>query len=205
MNTTLHPTLANTIARLDIRNLTEERKGLLQPLISYIQLEQEQNSPINLNFICTHNSRRSQFAQIWAQTAAYYYGIKSNSFSGGVEVTAFNKRAVASIERAGFEVSSHGKKNPTYSVSFAEQALPLAMFSKFFNDASSPTTDFAAVITCSHADKNCPFIPSAEARISLLYKDPKEFDDTPQETAKYNERSLQIAAELFYVFSQIKK
>ena len=43
----------------------------------------------------------------------------------------------------------------------------------------------------------------AEKRIPITFEDPKAFDNTPQQAEKYNERSLQIATELFYVFSQI--
>jgi len=203
LKTTLHPTLANTIASLDSSSISNARKELLQPLIGYIQSKQNKSEAINLNFICTHNSRRSQFSQLWAQTSAYYYGVEVNCFSGGVEVTAFNERAVASIERAGFKVLSNGKDNPLYTVSFAEEAKPLVMFSKLFNDSSSPSTNLGAVMTCSHADENCPFISGTEARIPLLYEDPKAFDGTSKEAKMYDERSLQIATELLYVFSQV--
>lgn len=60
-------------------------------------------------------------------------------------------------------------------------------------------------MTCSQADGGCPFISGAEKRIAITYDDPKAFDNTDQQTEKYNERSLQIATEMFYVFSQIKK
>jgi arsenate reductase (thioredoxin) len=204
MKPTLHPTLASSIDKLDISSLAEERKKLLQPLINYIISKREQNSPINLNFICTHNSRRSQFTQVWAQAAAYYYGIDINSFSGGVEVTDCNERTIAALERAGFQVSSQGKENPKYEVSFAKEGARLTLFSKLYDDEVNPKEEFAAVMTCDHADANCPFIPGTEARIPLLYEDPKAYDDTAQEAEKYNERNTQIATELFYVFSKIK-
>ncbi len=199
----LHPTLIATVGKLDFNSITKDRRILLQPLADYLQKKAANKEFINLHFICTHNSRRSQMAQVWAQTAAYYYGIEAHCFSGGVEVTAFNERAVAAIKKAGFKVKSKDVKNPRYHVSFSDDTDPLVLFSKLFNDASSPANNFAAVITCSNADEHCPLIPGAEQRISLLYEDPKAFDDTPEETKRYDERSTQIAAELFYVFSQI--
>jgi arsenate reductase len=60
-------------------------------------------------------------------------------------------------------------------------------------------------MTCDHADENCPLIPSSEKRISLQYEDPKRFDATPQEAEKYDERSLQIASEMFYIFKNISR
>jgi arsenate reductase (thioredoxin) len=68
----------------------------------------------------------------------------------------------------------------------------------------NPTENFAAIMTCSQADKNCPFIPGASLRIAIPYDDPKDFDGTPQEEAKYDERTRQIAREIFYAFSQLK-
>ena len=44
-------------------------------------------------------------------------------------------------------------------------------------------------------------IPGSEKRISLPYEDPKVFDNSTQESEKYDERSLQIAMEMKYVFN----
>jgi len=43
----------------------------------------------------------------------------------------------------------------------------------------------------------------AEARFPIKYDDPKAFDGTELMNEKYSERSLQIASEMYYVFSQI--
>lgn len=198
------PGLSATIEKARNQRISDERKEVLKVLIDYIQRKVDQGKEVNLNFICTHNSRRSQFSQIWAQTAADYFGIPAHCYSGGVEVTAFNKRAVASIERSGFRVSSKGDFNPVYYVFKSDANEPIVTFSKLFDDPINNAVPFAAVMTCSHADEHCPFIPGAEKRIPVRYEDPKEFDDTPQETIKYDERSMQIAAEMFYVFSKIK-
>ncbi len=202
--TTLLPELLTTIKKIREQNIPEERKEVLQVLIDYIQSKVATGKDINLNFICTHNSRRSQFAQIWAKTAAVYYGVPANCYSGGVEETAFNERAVASIKRSGFRVSSKGDSNPVYFVFNSDDHEPINAFSKLFDDPINKAGQFAAVMVCSHADENCPFIPGTEKRIPIRYNDPKEFDGTPEETEKYDERSMQIAAEMFYVFSQIK-
>ena len=60
-------------------------------------------------------------------------------------------------------------------------------------------------MTCSSVDKGCPFISGAEKRIPVTFEDPKAFDNTPQQAEKYKERSIQIATELKYVFSKLKK
>ncbi len=198
------PKLLLTIDKAREINIPKERKQVLDPLIDYIQSKIDQKSDVNLNFICTHNSRRSQFAQIWAQTAANYFDIPAYCYSGGVEVTAFNERAVASIKRSGFRVSSEGEINPVYSIHDSDEgAPPIKAFSKLYDDSTNQSNQFAAVMTCSHADENCPFIPGSEKRIPVRYDDPKEFDDTPQEAEKYDERSMQIASEMFYTFSHI--
>jgi len=203
MNTLLSP-LESFRKQLDFSSISEERKSILQELINYVQTQKSEGKEIHLNFICTHNSRRSQLSQLWAQTASFYYGVKTFCYSGGVEVTAFNERAVASIKRFGFKVEQSGEGNPKYAVSFSENENPLIMFSKLYDDASSAQSNFAAVMTCSHADENCPFIPGANNRIPARYEDPKAFDDTELESAKYDERSKEIATEMFYVFSQVR-
>lgn len=204
MKNTLLPGLQATVNSLGLGSIPEGRKPILNDLIDYIQLRVNSNESVRLNFICTHNSRRSQFSQIWAQIAAYAYGIEVACYSGGTEATAFNERAVASIKRAGFEVSTSGGHNPVYEVKYTEEVPALTMFSKTFDDSSNPDTGFAAIMTCSDADENCPFIPGTDSRIPLRYEDPKAFDGTDLEAEKYDERSMQIATELFYVFSKIR-
>lgn len=197
--------LRETIDRARHRAVGEDRREILQPLIDYIQTKVNRGHEAHLNFICTHNSRRSQLSQIWASTAADYFGIPARCHSGGVEITAFNERAVASLRRSGFRITSTGNDNPHYSVFHSENGPPILAFSKLYDDPENSGYAFAAVMTCSDADENCPFIPGAEIRIPVRYEDPKEFDGTPEEALRYDERSLQIASEMFYVFSQIEK
>ena len=199
------PKLANTIETICNTHVPEARKKVLQPLIDYIQEKLNAGKESKLNFICTHNSRRSQFSQIWAQTAADYYGVPVRCFSGGVEVTNFNERAVKAIESSGFKVSAEGDGNPTYSILPSNDSKPILAFSKLYDDPTNPEDQFAAVMTCAHADENCPFIPGAEKRLAVRYEDPKEFDNTPKEAEMYKERSMQIGREMFYTFGQIKR
>lgn len=186
-------------------DIPEDRLQVLDTLIDFCQNQLNASKPLNLNFICTHNSRRSQFSQIWGQTAAAHFGIDASCFSGGVEVTAFNERAVASMQRMGFQITAEPSANPQYSVQYSDSHPPLVAFSKVFDDEANPNSEFAAVMTCSDADENCPFIPGAMARIPLRYEDPKAFDGTDLETEMYDQRSMQIASELLYVFGKLNQ
>ncbi|MEJ6566682.1 MAG: protein-tyrosine-phosphatase [Flavobacteriales bacterium] len=198
------PELAAAVDVICKQTVPEARRAVLLPLIEHIQSKRDLGHEVYLNFICTHNSRRSQFSQIWAQTAAQYFGIPARCFSGGVEITSFNERAVACLKRSGFNITSSEGENPRYAIFFAEDIKPIIAFSKLFNDPVNEAEQFATVMTCSHADENCPFIPGAEKRIAVRYEDPKAFDDTPEEAHRYDERSLQVASEMFYVFSKIQ-
>ncbi len=197
--------IQHVIDKMDFNSISVARKQELDRLIDFIQLRAAQNAPIRLNFICTHNSRRSQFSQVWAQVASEYYDVPVQSYSGGVEVTAFNERAVASLKRFGFEIDKSGTDNPRYTVRWSEEAQPLVMFSKLYDDVVNPSEHFAAIMTCAHADENCPVVTGCEERIPIRYSDPKAYDDTPQESEMYHSRSFEIATELFYVFSNVSK
>jgi arsenate reductase len=198
-----YPALANTIGNLPFAAISSERLQLLNEMATYLIAKMKQGQEIRLNFICTHNSRRSQFSQIWAQTAAAYYGIEAFCYSGGVEVTTFNPRAVAAIQRDGFNVVQKEGENPIYFVLFSDDSEPIVTFSKVYDDPINATKDFAAVMTCDHADENCPVISGAERRFPLRFEDPKAFDDSPLEETMYSERSHQIGAELFYLFEKV--
>ena len=195
-----------TLKSLDVNTISSERKQTLQPLIDYIQTKVANHQEIRLNLICTHNSRRSHLSQVWAQTAATYYGIPNVfCYSGGTEATAMFPMAVKTLVKAGFQIQTiAGGTNPIYAIKFAENTHPIIGFSKTYDDDFNPQSAFAAIMTCSQADGGCPFIAGAELRIPITFEDPKAFDNTPQQAEKYEERSLQIATEMSYVFSQIK-
>lgn len=187
-------------------NVSEERKQVLQPLVSYIQEKLSNKEVINLNFICTHNSRRSHLSQVWAQTMAFYYQIPNVlSYSGGTEATAMNATVVDTLVGNGFRIQQLSEgTNPIYAIKYAENAPSIIGFSKKYDDTFNPTSAFCAIMTCSQADEGCPFIAGADKRIPVTYEDPKLYDGTPSEKEKYLERSLQIAAEMHYVFSTVK-
>ena len=198
--------LLDTIRKIQSKIISEERINVLNPLISYLLENLESKNTVNLNFICTHNSRRSQFSQIWAFTASKYFEIPVNCYSGGVEVTEFNPRAVESLVRSGFKVNKQGEDNPEYRISIdIDELCSITTYSKLFNDPANTTNNIVAIMTCSHADENCPIIPGADLRIPIRYEDPKSYDNTPEEESMYDARSLQIASEMFFIFSKVKK
>ncbi|MFK7952954.1 MAG: low molecular weight phosphatase family protein [Ekhidna sp.] len=187
-------------AKESFGTITDERKAVLNAIINDFRSREH----LNLNFICTHNSRRSHLSQIWAQTAADYYKIPVDTYSGGTEATAFHPNAIAALKRAGFQVNSPEGKNPPHEIKATFEGEPMICFSKCFDEAPNPKNDFIAIMTCSEADQGCPVVAGATNKIQLLYDDPKVADGTPNEAAKYDERCKQIATEMFYVFSQLK-
>ena len=195
------------MGNLDFNAIPNKRKEILKPLIDFIQAKTSQREEVKLSLICTHNSRRSHLAQIWAQAAAAHYHITQvYCYSGGTEATAMFSAVAETLEQTGFKIQTLSSgDNPVYAVKYAENEHPVIAFSKTYYNEFNPQEGFAAIMTCSQADGGCPFIAGAEKRIAITYEDPKEFDSSPQQSEKYRERSLQIASEMFYVFSKIKK
>ena len=206
-NTTMFQNLNTTIESISKTTIAEERKVVLQPLIDFIQTKVDTQQSIRLNFICTHNSRRSHLSQIWAQTMAFHFGIRNIfCYSGGTEATAMFPKVGETLTNQGFQIKQlSSENNPVYAVKYDENEEAIVCFSKTFDDAFNPNSEFAAIMTCSSADAGCPFISGAEKRLPIRYDDPKAFDGTEQMNEKYAERSLEIASELYFVFSKIKK
>lgn len=202
----IYTDIKKVIDALNIENISQERKSILQPLIDFIQQKKNNQQNIRLNFICTHNSRRSHLSQIWAEVMASHFNIKNVfCYSGGTEATAMFPMVAETLVNAGFKIIKLSEgKNPIYAIKYSENNHPIIGFSKTYNDVFNPSSEFAAIMTCSNADAGCPFIAGAKKRIPITYEDPKAFDNSPQQAEKYNERSIQIATELLYVFSQIK-
>ena len=182
------------------------RKVILEKIAAYIKERHRQNIPVNLLYVCTHNSRRSHYGQVWAKVASVYYNFPEvNVFSGGTEATAFHLNAINALKRIGFDIKIESNlKNPVYEVYYDANKKPVECFSKVYNDQKNPSSHFAAIMTCIDAEENCPFIPGAELRISLTYDDPKAFDNTNLQDLKYDERCRQIALETLYIFSKAK-
>lgn len=197
----LLPKIKETILSLNISSISEERKEDLNPLINYLKDKISNNQHINLNFICTHNSRRSHLSQVWAQTLAYYVDIKNIScYSGGTEATAMFPMAIETLENMGFDIHKlSDAENPIYSIKYANNTHPIIGFSKTFGDTFNPKSNFGAIMTCSSADLGCPLVKGSDGRFPITYEDPKIFDNTSQQVEKYNERSIQIATELLFV------
>lgn len=199
--------LSKTIVSIAEIPVSENRKEVLYPLMDYIQNKVNSNDEIRLNFICTHNSRRSHLSQIWAQTMAFHFGIQNVfCYSGGTEATAMFPKVAETLSNQGFEIQQLSKnENPVYAIKFSENEQPIIGFSKTYFDDFNPKNTFGAIMTCNNADEGCPMVFGAEARFPIKYDDPKAFDTTELMNAKYEERSLEIASEMYFVFSKIKK
>ncbi len=187
-------------------SIDKERKKQLKKLALFIKSKANGGEEAKITYICTHNSRRSHMSQLWGMVAADYYGIEGvSTYSGGTESSAFNPRSVACLNRAGFKIEPKTKgENPIYTVTYADNKPSVEAFSKKYTHKTNPSENFVAVMTCSHADKNCPTVEGASMRIAIPYVDPKVADNTPEEVATYDERCKQIATEEFYLFSQVK-
>jgi arsenate reductase (thioredoxin) len=187
--------------------ISAERRVVLDEIAATIAARLEREKEANLTFICTHNSRRSHMSQIWLQTAACFYGFERvHAWSGGTEVTACNCRTVTAMRRVGFEIEDATKSdNPLYLVRYAENRPPIRTYSKRYDADANPKRDFIALMTCSSADKSCPAVEGAIARYAIHYADPRLCDDTPTETTAYNERCREIAREMFYIMSEVRR
>lgn len=164
------------------------------------------NTEIGLNFICTHNSRRSHLGQVWSAIGSHYYGLPQiKSYSGGTEATACNERIVRCLREFGLSIVALDPvvSNPLYWLQFDESAYPIRLFSKRYDDSENPPQDFWGMMCCSDADEKCPLITGALGRVALHYRDPKESDESPAEAATYAERAREIGAEMLFLHRNI--
>lgn len=199
----MYPDLKHYIteAEKEASVIPASRKEILLNIAEYIR----SSDPARLLFICTHNSRRSLLCQAWTAALAAHYTLDGlEAWSGGTETTAFHPSAVAALRRAGFQIVKEGENaNPRYRVSYSIEAKPLTCFSKTYDHPRNPQEDFAAVMVCASADRDCPVVPGASRRFSLPYDDPGEADGTGRETKSYDRCCRQIAAEIGCMLSHV--
>ena len=208
-------TLKKTLHEMSLKaqalpeELSPERLEELDAMAAWVA-DQPLETPTELTFICTHNSRRSHLAQVWAQVGAEVSGLQGvRTFSGGTEATACNPRTVAAMRRAGFQVAVldtvYGANNPTYDISMGKDVPGMACFSKTYTDEANPQQGFGAVMTCSSADRGCPLVHGSAARFATPYVDPKVSDGTDEEAATYDARCRQIGTEMLYLMGEVKR
>lgn len=201
----INPKLKSLIENYPIESVNDNRKILLNKLVESIVDQLLRRSHANLNFICTHNSRRSHLSQIWANLAASYYNINNIScYSGGTAVTAMYPMIREVLSEQGFDcIAVSEGANPVYAIKHGLNAPPVIAFSKVYNDSFNPQDGYIAIMTCTQADQDCPVVSGAESRIALPFLDPKAYDNTPVQAQRYMEKSIEIGTEMCYVFQQV--
>ena len=124
--------LSKTIESISKIEVSDERKEVLKPLVEYIQNKVNLNEEIRLNFICTHNSRRSHLSHIWAQTMAFQFGIKNVfCYSGGTEATAMFPKVGETLVNQGFQIQKLSEEqNPVSRLSLMIINILSSVFQK---------------------------------------------------------------------------
>ena len=191
--------IVDKIFEMEVSN---KRAIVLNEIVNYINKKRSENKISKLNFICTHNSRRSQFCQFWATFFSNYYNIRCEAYSGGTVETEVYKSVVNNIRDYGFNISFKESNNPIYSIKFKNLNLG-NYFSKLYYDFENPKNEFAAIMTCSDAENNCPCVEGSEIKFSLPYEDPKKYDKSKSEKNDYKKTSEKIASEMNYLFYKL--
>ncbi|WP_196893237.1 low molecular weight phosphatase family protein [Aureivirga marina] len=192
------------ISQNDIE-ITNDRKETLNDIAKAVLDEYLRNERVNLNFICSHNSRRSQFAQIWGNYAINFFSIPNmECFSGGTVVTALHRNTVKTLKEVGFrfDVKTFNHQNPEYLISYQDCKKPILAYSKLIEDQNNKSP-YIAITTCNSIEKNCPLFTDCLAYFQLPYTDPKNYDYTALKNEKYNELNMNIASEMAFLFGYI--
>lgn len=214
--TALAPALAKHAKLLTtgFDQIDETHRRPIGELVDWIVENQKPGTPLPIVFVCTGNSRRSMIGAAMGNMAAAYYGLKDvRCYSGGTLPSAFNRRTIAALREIGFEIEATGRQsppgtepvNPMFKVHWGKGADGESLeFSKRYDDPQNPRRGFAAVMVCGEADASCPTVPGAGVRISMPYVDPKLYDDTDLESAKYAERRDDIGRAMLSVMMQAR-
>ena len=181
--------------------IDEPHREAGEKLADWIVKNYKPGQPLHVTVVCTGNSRRSILGATMGNIAAAYYGMPEVRFhSGGTAPTAFNPRTIACLQGDRRRGRAHRQRGPPGRAEDGQPDLQGPMgpvqrarleateFSKTYFDASNPQQGFAALMVCGEADAACPFVKGAALRVSMPYLDPKIYDDSKYEAAKYAER-----------------
>jgi arsenate reductase len=152
-----------------------------------------------------------------ARTALSIYGKRSQR---GTSPTAFNVGTVNALKEIGVEVeatcteAARGEPrtaNPIYRVCWGTpretggRSRETVEFSKHYSDPVNPQEGFAALMVCGDADAGRPFVNGAAVRESMPYLDPKIYDGSVYEAAKYAERRDDMGRLVLSVMMQARR
>jgi arsenate reductase len=103
---------------------------------------------MNILFLCTGNSCRSQMAEGWARL---FGGAEHNVESAGIEAHGKNPRAIAAMAEKGVDISGQE--------------------STIVDDEKLQRAE-VVVTVCGHADEMCPALPASVRKIHWPLTDP---------------------------------
>lgn len=109
---------------------------------------------MNLLFLCTGNSCRSQMAEGWARALS---GDWLQVRSAGIEAHGKNPRAIAVMAEAGVDISAQTSNKV---------------------DADGLEWADHVVTVCGHADEHCPVLPSGTSKEHWPLQDPAKAQGT---------------------------
>ena len=112
---------------------------------------------MNILFLCTGNSCRSQIAEGWAKRLG---GDAFHALSAGIEAHGKNPRAIAVMAEAGVDISAQESTRLTDEMLAAADYL---------------------VTVCGHADEHCPALPAGMRREHWPLSDPAKATGTEEE------------------------
>lgn len=184
----------------------KSRLEKLDALKKYVREKMQKDEDVHLIFVCVQNSRRSHLSQVLAADVIDAHELlhKIKTYSGGVEVTRIHPNTLECLKKLGYKiVQKTSDNNPVFELWINENHSPILLYSKNFEYITSQLPSFAAVMVCSEAETNCPYVPGAEKKFLLPYNDPKIFDDTDNAVEEYLKVAKQIREEMECVFSNI--
>ena len=112
---------------------------------------------MNLLFLCTGNSCRSQIAEAWARHLGNDW---LQVQSAGIEAHGKNPRAIAVMKEVGIDISNQQS-------------------TKLTNDMLA-ATDYLVTV-CGHADEHCPVVPEGIQKEHWPLSDPAKATGTEEE------------------------
>lgn len=115
------------------------------------------NDKLNLLFLCTGNSCRSQIAEGWAH---HYGGDDINVQSAGIEAHGKNPRAIHVMQEVDVDIAD--QESTMVTPDMLEQA------------------DFVITV-CGHADEHCPVLPPNTRKEHWPLSDPAKATGSEEE------------------------
>lgn len=182
------------------KEIPEDKRNRLNDLSIYISSKLKSKNKVKILLTSPFDDSVGAIGKIWAKMAVIYNDLDQIEIFSGVDSSRINEGAIEALKQNGLEIKkTKSGASLLYTVKFSESLPSLKISGKRVSHPDNPQSDFVALILNDHSTTPSSIFTGADFRLPIFYDPPQSQEN------KYSELSLRVGADMFYIFSEVRK